>query len=57
MGIENRDWYKEKQKENDAETLSNSSIWCKECQGLTVNALTLICKACGFDNSVLYKKQ
>ena len=59
MGIEDRDWYKDQQKENDTNKLvnklNNSSIWCKKCQALAVNALTLKCKACGADNSILYK--
>ena len=59
MGIEDRVWYKEQQKENDinALLLRNSKFWCKKCQGLTVNALTLICEACGEDNSMLYNKE
>ncbi len=60
MGIEDRDWYKEQQKEKEVEALinklNNSSFWCKKCQGLTVNALTLICEACSADNSILYNE-
>ncbi len=61
MGIEDRDWYKEQQKQRGKESLINnlkdSRFLCKTCQGFGVNALTLICEYCGADNSILYKHE
>jgi ribosomal protein L37E len=51
MGLEDRNWWQDKQNEEERKKLSNSSLWCSKCGGLNVNALTLICSSCGFDNS------
>ena len=55
MGIEDRNWWKDKQNDAERKKLANSSFWCKYCEGLTVNTLTLICNACGRDNSHFYR--
>jgi len=55
MPIQDRDWYKDKLDKIDEERLDDSSLWCKQCKGLTVNALTLICRSCGYDNSAYYQ--
>ena len=61
MGIEDRDWYKEQQRNMETKAivnkLNNSRFWCKKCRGFGVNALTLICEYCGADNSILYQKE
>jgi ribosomal protein L37E len=54
MGIEDRDWWKDKENDKERKKLDNSSLFCRNCEGLTVNALTLICSSCGFDNRPFY---
>lgn len=54
MGFEDGDWWKERQNDAEKGRLNDSLLWCKNCQGLTVNALTLICSSCKFDNSPYY---
>jgi hypothetical protein len=57
MGKEDRNWWKDKQDNTEREKLTNSSLWCKYCEGLTVNALTLICSSCERDNSQFYRNR
>ena len=61
MPIDNRDWYRnwhKEQAENALEVkLSNSSLWCHHCKGLTVNALNLKCVDCGADWTVIYERE
>jgi hypothetical protein len=57
MGTEDRNWWKDKQNEFERRKLNDSILCCKYCEGLTVNALTLICSSCGKNNSQFYSNR
>lgn len=61
MGIEDRDWYKEELRNREIAKqltrLDNSSFLCTKCGGFAVNALTLWCSYCGWDNSITWSSQ